>query len=170
MVRPGTCYRLTTGELDRAVEGVSRLAGAAPREKAIVSRRRRTKVDERLVPVRRKAVHTVETDGEAVLLDEANGRLHLLNATGALVWVCVDGEASIGEIVTDLSDELGAARAVVLADRLAITRHLGEEGLLANLEPPVLEPTGPCVPKTTHQSKPASSPSGWNPDPSRASV
>jgi len=97
-------------------------------------------VNEAFVPVRGETVHTVDVDGEAVLLDEVSQRLHLLNATGALLWSCFDGESSIGEIVTDLSDELGEARTVVLADTLAITRHLGEEGLLANLEPPRLGP------------------------------
>ena len=100
-----------------------------------MSKRRRTKVDERLVPVRREAVHTVEVDGEAVLLDEDGGRLHLLNATGAIVWACFDGESAIGEIVTDISEVLGTPRDVVLADTLAISRHLASEGLLANVEP-----------------------------------
>ena len=34
VVRPVACYRLTTGELDRAVEAVSSLAGAAPGRRA----------------------------------------------------------------------------------------------------------------------------------------
>jgi hypothetical protein len=80
-------------------------------------------------------VYTVEVDGEAVLLDERTGRLHLLNATGALVWACFDGASSLGEIVSDLSDGLGAPRDVVLADVMSIARHLGDEGLLANVEP-----------------------------------
>jgi len=97
--------------------------------------RRRAKVDERFVPARREAVDTVNVDGEVVLLDKASGRLHLLNGTGALVWACFDGESSLGEIVTDISDELGMSRDVVLADTVAISRHLGREGLLANVEP-----------------------------------
>jgi hypothetical protein len=91
-------------------------------------------VDPRFVPARRDAIHTVDVDGEAVLLDETNGRLHLLNPTGALVWACFDGESSLGEIVADISDGLGAPRDVVLADTVAVSRHLGEEGLLANVE------------------------------------
>jgi hypothetical protein len=104
-------------------------------------------VNEAFVPVRGVTVHSVEVDGEAVLLDEVSQRLHLLNATGALLWACFDGESSIGEIVTDLSDELGAVRAVVLADTLEITRHLGEEGLLANLEPPRPRPDASVRPE-----------------------
>jgi Coenzyme PQQ synthesis protein D (PqqD) len=100
-----------------------------------VIKRRRTKVDEHLAPARAEAVHTVEVDGEAVLLDERTGRLHLLNPSGALVWACFDGVSSIAEIVDDISDELGAPRDVVLADTLAVSRQLADEGLLANVDP-----------------------------------
>jgi hypothetical protein len=100
-----------------------------------VSKRGRTRIDEHLAPARAQAVHTVEVDGEAVLLDERSGRLHLLNPSGALVWACFDGVSSIGEIVDDISDELDAPRDVVLADTLAATRQLADEGVLANMEP-----------------------------------
>ena len=91
------------------------------------------KFTESFVPLPRESVHTVEIDGEAVLLDEVSQRLHHLNGAGTLVWTCFDGESSIGEIVTDLSVELGAARTVVLADVLGMTRRLADEGLLANV-------------------------------------
>jgi hypothetical protein len=107
-----------------------------------VRQQRGVRVDEDFVPVRQESVHTVELDGEAVLLDEAAQRLHLLNATGTLVWACLDGESTVGEIVTDLSDGLGETRTIVLDDTLAITRHLGAEGLLANVEPANAEPAG----------------------------
>jgi len=115
------------------------------------------KVDERLVPLRREAVHTVEVDGEAVLLDEDSGRFHLLNATGALLWVCFDGASSIGEIVTDISDELGTPRELVLADTLAIVRHLASEGLLANVEPAPRK-AGAGAPVETHLDPPTAKP------------
>ena len=99
-------------------------------------RHRHPRVNERFVAVRGDAVHTVEVDGEAVLLDEATNRLHLLNATGALVWACLDGVSSVGEIVTDLSEGLGVPYDVALGDTLAVVRNLGEEGLLANVAPP----------------------------------
>lgn len=90
-------------------------------------------IDERFVPVPSPAVHTVAIDGEAVLLDEERNRLHVLNATGAVVWACFDSEASIAEIVADISDVLEIPRDVVLADTLELTRHLGEHGLLGNV-------------------------------------
>lgn len=90
-------------------------------------------IDERLVPQRSRAVHTVELDGEAVLLDETTNELHLLNATGALVWACFDGRSTIAEIVADISEGLGAPYSDVLTDSLAIARDLGQKGLLANV-------------------------------------
>jgi len=94
------------------------------------------------VPARSGAVHAVEIDGEAVLLDEATNRLHVLNPSGTLVWACFDGAATIGEIVADFCAELGQPRDAVLADTLAVTRHLADEGLLEGFEPAPLAADG----------------------------
>jgi Coenzyme PQQ synthesis protein D (PqqD) len=88
-------------------------------------------VDQGFIARRGPAVHTVEVDGEAVLLTE--GRLHLLNATGALVWACFDGEGTIAEIAADISEGLGVPYDEVLEDTLAVARQLGKEGLLASV-------------------------------------
>ena len=95
-------------------------------------------VDERFVPVP-APVYVVEIDGEAVLLDEDRDRLHALNATGAIVWACFDGEASVADIVADVSDVLEVPREVVLADTLELTRRLGERGLFSNVATPGLD-------------------------------
>jgi coenzyme PQQ synthesis protein D (PqqD) len=94
-------------------------------------------IDESFVAERDAAVHAVEVDGEAVLLNE--GRLHLLNATGALVWACFDGTGTIAEIAADISEGLGVPYETVLEDTLAVARHLGEEGLLASVTPAAAE-------------------------------
>ncbi len=83
------------------------------------------------VPARSAAVHAVEVDGEAVLLDEVANRLHHLNGTATLVWSCLDGISTIDEIAKDVSDELDLPHAQVLADILELTCELGEQGLLA---------------------------------------
>jgi hypothetical protein len=91
-------------------------------------------IDERYIATPRAEAHTVEVDGEAVVLDEESGRLVLLNATGALVWRCLDGASSIAEIVDDLVDVLGARRKIVSKDVVALVRQLGREGLLVGVE------------------------------------
>ena len=77
-------------------------------------------VDEGYVPARSPAVHTVDIDGEAVLLDQAAERLHHLNATAALVWACLDGRSTVGQIASDLGAELGVPVDTVLADTMAV--------------------------------------------------
>jgi hypothetical protein len=89
-------------------------------------------IDERFVPARCPTVHAIEIDGEAVLLDETSGRLHLLNRTGAMVWSCFDGSASLAEIFDDVSVAFGVSRERVAADALAIVRRLVAEGLLTD--------------------------------------
>src|SRR5262249_20718451 len=84
-------------------------------------------IDETFVARRAGTAHTVEVDGEAVLLND--GRLHLLNATGTLVWACFDGEGTIAEIAADISDGLGVPYETVLDDTLAVPRDLGTERL-----------------------------------------
>jgi Coenzyme PQQ synthesis protein D (PqqD) len=90
-------------------------------------------IDGEFVARRAATAHTVQVDGEAVLLNE--GRLHLLNATGALVWACFDGQGTIAEIAADISEGLGVPYENVFEDTLSVARDLGEEGLLASVSP-----------------------------------
>jgi hypothetical protein len=117
-------------------------------------------IDETFVAERGTAVHAVEVDGEAVLLNE--GRLHLLNATGALVWACFDGTGTIAEIAADISDVLGVSYETVLEDTLAVARHLGEEGLLASVTPTATEDTQRAV---HDDAVPDETSSQWSSDP-----
>jgi hypothetical protein len=87
-------------------------------------------IDAGFAPERSVDAYAVFLDGEAVILDERLDRLHLLNHTATLLWQLFDGDASLTELAAELSDELGVDRTTVLADLVAITRHLGVEGLL----------------------------------------
>ena len=98
-------------------------------------------LDEASAPARSTAVHTVEIDGEAVLLDQAAERLHHLNATAALVWSCLDGRSSLGQIAADLGAEMGVPVDTVLADTIVVMRRLRDEGLLAAVDSaPAVDP------------------------------
>ncbi len=88
-------------------------------------------IDAGSAPERADAVYTVVLDGEAVLLDEGEDRLHLLNHTATLLWQLYDGAATLAELADDISEELGIARDEVLADLIGMSRHLAREGLLA---------------------------------------
>ena len=96
----------------------------------------RSIIDASYIGDRSANTHTVEIDGEAVVLDEASDRLHLLNRTATLVWHCLDGTSSIGAICEDLSRELGAQFDTVLVETLEVLRNLSEEGLIRFATPP----------------------------------
>jgi len=81
-------------------------------------------------PARGAHVYAVEIDGEAVLLDESDNRLHRLNATAALLWACFDGTTTVRQIATEVSEEFGLPYDTVLADVLAVADDLREQGLL----------------------------------------
>ena len=76
----------------------------------------------------------VDVDDEAVVIDEATGALFLLNATGALVWRCLDGESSLGEICDDLCEVLELPCAEVDEQAAALTTSLLELGLVVDLQ------------------------------------
>jgi hypothetical protein len=91
-------------------------------------------IDGEYAPLRSPTVYTVEIDGEAVLLDEDANRLHHLNHTAALLWQCFDGQATVGDLATEISEELGLPYETVLADSLTAVRNLGAEGLLDGVD------------------------------------
>lgn len=91
-------------------------------------------LDASFVPARAASVHTVEIDGEAVLLDEHGDRLHHLNRSAALLWACFDGTTPIGELAGEIADELELPGPEVLATSLDVLRRLAAEGLLEGIE------------------------------------
>ncbi len=88
------------------------------------------------------ATFVVEVDGEAIVLDETTGTLHLLNATGSMIWQCIDGESTLGEICADLADILGAPYDDVADGAETLARQLLDEGLATSPEsaPAFVEP------------------------------
>jgi hypothetical protein len=91
-------------------------------------------MDETTAPARAPFVHAVVLDGEAVLLDERENRLHLLNHTATLLWQLYDGATTLDALAEEISDELGLERGAVLLDLVAVSQHLADEGLLAGYE------------------------------------
>lgn len=81
-------------------------------------------------PRRTATAYTVELDGEAIVLDEEQNRLHLLNHTATLVWACFDGSGTLAEIAHDLADSVAQPESRILDEVVALTRSLGREGLL----------------------------------------
>ena len=78
----------------------------------------------------RSGLASVEIDGEIVLYDDGERRLHRLNPAAAIVWRCLDGTGTLAEIAGDIADVYGQRPEEVLAGVLEAARHLGAEGLV----------------------------------------
>ena len=84
----------------------------------------------RTLPQARADVVFRRLEDEWVLFDPRRQLLHVVNATGAAVWISCDGETSIGEVVDDLVATFTEPpdRGRIEADvREALDRFLGEE-------------------------------------------
>lgn len=84
------------------------------------------------VPAPVADVAEVVIDDE-VLLVGAGGFPLVLNPTGALIWQCLDGEVSIGELITEFTEELNLDADVVQHDVIDFVRSLGNAGLLTGV-------------------------------------
>lgn len=83
----------------------------------------------------RSDLAAVELDGEAVIYDDANRRLHRLNAPATILWNCLDGAASLRQIAGDIAETLGADATSVLSDIVTVAKQLVAEGLLESSQP-----------------------------------
>ena len=99
-------------------------------------------IDDSFAPARDPNTYTVELDGEAVVLDETEQRLHLLNHSASLLWAVFDGHATVGELAAEIATELSLPADTVLDDARRVVRDLADEGLLdgiAATDPPLTE-------------------------------
>jgi len=87
-------------------------------------------IDGSFVPRPGSWVAAVELDGEAVLMDETTGALHLLDDVATVIWSRIDGSATLDELTAELSEVFTADPDQVRADLLAFSRQLGEQHLL----------------------------------------
>jgi hypothetical protein len=55
-------------------------------------------------PKRRSDLNYRTIDGEAVILNRKDGRLHQLNPTASFIWDCCDGNSNIAAIIDRLAD------------------------------------------------------------------
>jgi hypothetical protein len=75
-------------------------------------------------------VASVIVDGQAVLYDEAAKVLHVLDPIGTVVWQCLDGSGTLGEIEADLADVYQMPIKQVRTDVRRLIRQLDRLDLL----------------------------------------
>jgi hypothetical protein len=86
------------------------------------------------VPRRANGAEIHEVDGQILLTKGPNGAPHRLNPTGALLWRCFDGSASLATIAEDLAAVVDLPVATLQDDVVALARELGASGLLARVD------------------------------------
>jgi len=72
----------------------------------------------------------VELDGEAVIYDEENERLHHLNPTATLIFGLCDGTGTIGDFASDIAEAYGLDRGQVEQQVRGLLREFRRSNLL----------------------------------------
>ena len=70
-------------------------------------------------------------DGDLVVYDLTQQRVHILNPTAAFIWYRCDGEHGPGEIAAELADRFPEHKMTIHEDVRPILDAFAEEGLLA---------------------------------------
>jgi hypothetical protein len=78
-------------------------------------------------PLRAAHVASVELDGEVVCL--ADGVLHMLNHSAAVVWMYCDGVSTVDDICARIADATGHPRAAITSDVVTVVRDFVTRGL-----------------------------------------
>lgn len=94
-------------------------------------------LDDSEAPAVRQDLTTSEIDGELVIFDPATSKIHQLDPLGTVIWHLLDGEASAGELVADLTAGFGVPETQVRTDLAELLANLREHDLLATGSPPV---------------------------------
>ena len=80
--------------------------------------------------------------------------MHVLNPTAAIVWQCLDGTGSVGEIVGDIADVFERDHDEVRDAVLEVVRRFGRQGLLEGVG--IAPDDGPAsCPRCNTMSRPA---------------
>jgi hypothetical protein len=87
-------------------------------------------IDESFAPAPAQSVVSSRFADELLLVDKSTGRIHVLNAVGAVVWECFDGKVTLGQLALELSEAYKAPLDRVRQDVLTVARQLGQLGLL----------------------------------------
>lgn len=90
--------------------------------------------------------------GEVVLFDPRRSKSTLLNPSAALIWASIDGVATLGSIIDDLTEETGVDRATIDADVRDTVARFIHGG--------IVEPHGPPEPAADGSGPGATGPDG----------
>ena len=83
-------------------------------------------------PKRRSDLLMRSVEGDVVVLDRRDEKIHQLNATAAFIWERCDGRHSVGEIAKGLAAHFDADSGLVKGDVAGAVLKLQDLGLLVS--------------------------------------
>ena len=69
-------------------------------------------------------VFWIEVEGEVVAVHGRTQVVHLVSATGALLWPYLDGHSSIEALAADVAEAFGIPRAAALSDVVTFVQEM----------------------------------------------
>jgi hypothetical protein len=81
-------------------------------------------------PKRRSDLNYRTIEGETVILNRKDGRLHQLNVTASFIWDCCDGNSNIAEIVDRLASTYEVDASTARKDVEEVISNLRHSNLL----------------------------------------
>ncbi len=85
----------------------------------------------RPLPLRADTAGGVRVGSEALVYDERDRTLHLLNPTAAAIWFACDGAGSVEDLVEEFAATFAAPESEIERDVTTALRSLAERRLLA---------------------------------------
>jgi len=79
-------------------------------------------IDEERCPARDVAVEAVTLGNETVLYDERSGTTMLLNPSASVVWLLLDPDLSVSQLIADVSEIFPAVETLAAEIRQTVTR------------------------------------------------
>ena len=92
------------------------------------------------IPRKGESLHVRDIEGETVVLDPENERMHTLNPTAAFIFEAVDGERTIEEIWKHVAAYFEIDPEIAERDTRAALRQFSELQLVSGLAEPVDPP------------------------------
>jgi PqqD family protein of HPr-rel-A system len=86
-------------------------------------------------PKRRDDLAVVELDGEAVIYDEASGKLHHLNPSATIVFSLCDGSGTVKDLAAEISAAFDLQASEVEQQIRSVLKEFRAEGLLESRVP-----------------------------------
>lgn len=73
---------------------------------------------------------SVVIETETLLMHEDSGQVYLLSPSGGVIWACLDGVSTVGDIAVDIAQVYGLPRDRVTRDVIELVRALMASGAL----------------------------------------